>query len=157
MRIALYQPDIPQNTGSILRIAACFGLGVDIIEPCGFVFADRHFRRAGMDYLDLAHYRRFSSWSEFWTTRHAHRLVLMTTRGNVLYCDYPFADGDILLLGSESGGVPADVHAAASARLCIPMAIGARSLNVAVAAGIVTAEALRQTNSLPVMPAEELD
>ncbi len=149
IRLALYQPDIPQNAGSILRTAACFGVGVDIIEPCGFTFAERHFRRAGMDYITLARFERFSSWQTFREARCGHRLVLLTTQGAVPYLDFTFGERDVLVFGRESAGVPADVHAVADARLYIPMAGGARSLNVAVAAGIVAAEALRQSGAFP--------
>lgn len=151
MRLALYEPDIPQNTGAILRLAACFAVGVDIIEPCGFLLDDKRFRRAGMDYLDHVKIIRHGSWEKF---RRAHmvrggRLVLLTTRGETLYHKFAFRPDDILLLGRESGGVPAAVRAAVDARVRIPMAAGMRSLNVAAAAAIALAEALRQTDGLP--------
>ena len=151
MRLALFQPDIPQNTGTILRTAACLNVAVDIIEPCGFVFSDRHLRRAGMDYLEAAHVARHRSWDAFMAERQsaAGRLVLLTTQGDTPYTAYAFDQNDTLLLGRESGGVTADVHAAATARLRVPMADGARSLNVAVAAALVLGEALRQTGGLP--------
>jgi tRNA (cytidine/uridine-2'-O-)-methyltransferase len=147
MRIALFQPDIPQNAATILRTAACLGVATDIIEPCGFVFGDRQFRRAGMDYLALAAIERFASWHEFVQKRRDNRLVLLTTRSDMAYFDFGFAANDVLIVGQESAGVPEAVHAAVDARLRIPMIAGARSLNVAVAAGMVIAEALRQTQT----------
>ena len=150
MRLALFQPDIPQNTGTLLRFAACMGLAVDIIEPCGFLLDDRHLRRAGMDYLDNVALTRHVSWGRFTdsvATQQA-RLVLLTTRGSIAYVDYTFDSKDILLLGRESAGVPPEVHEAADARLFIPMADGMRSLNVAVAGAMVAGEALRQTGLL---------
>jgi tRNA (cytidine/uridine-2'-O-)-methyltransferase len=149
MRLALYQPDIPQNTGAILRLAACLGVAVDVIEPCGFVFDDRKLRRAGMDYLKLVAMRRHGSWDGFLAARGPGRLVLLTTRGDTPYQRFRFRPEDTLILGRESAGVPPEVHAAAEARLRIPMVRGARSLNVAVAAAIVLGEALRQTEALP--------
>jgi tRNA (cytidine/uridine-2'-O-)-methyltransferase len=146
MRIALYQPDIPQNTGTILRLCACFGVEAHIIGPAGFPTSDRAFRRAGMDYLDAVTIVRHASWGEFETWRQAgkHRLVLFTTGGACSYLDHRFAAGDVLLFGRESAGVPAEVHQAADARLVIPMRSGMRSLNVAVAAAIAAGEAQRQ-------------
>lgn len=153
MRLALYQPDIPQNTGAMLRLAACFGVAVDLIEPCGFVWSDRRLRRAGMDYLDGVVLTRHASWTAFVESRDAGpvrgRLVLLTTAGDRSYAEYEFRSGDTLLVGRESAGVPAEVHAAADARLVIPMRPGVRSLNVALAASIALGEALRQTGSLP--------
>lgn len=149
MRIALYQPDIPQNTGAILRLGACFGVGVDIIEPCGFVWDDRRLRRAGMDYLELASVRRYQSWDVFLSDKEVGRLVLLTTRGRVAPHSFAFRHNDVLLFGRESAGVPDSVHDAADERLRIPMTAGARSLNVALSAAIVTAEALRQTELFP--------
>jgi tRNA (cytidine/uridine-2'-O-)-methyltransferase len=151
MRLALYEPDIPQNTGAILRLAACFAVGVDIIEPCGFLLDDKRFRRAGMDYLDHVKIVRHGSWEKF---RRAHmvrggRLVLLTTRGETPHHQFAFRPDDILLLGRESAGVPAAVRAAVDARVRIPMAGGLRSLNVATAAAIGLAEALRQTGGFP--------
>lgn len=147
MRLALYQPDIPQNTGTLIRLGACFGVGVDIIEPCGFLFSDRKLKRAGMDYVDLADVVRHPSWEAFLSARAANRLVLLTTKGATAYQSFAFRPDDVLLLGRESAGVPDDVHARADARLRIP--IKARSLNVALAGAIVLAEALRQTAGLP--------
>jgi len=151
MRLALFQPDIPQNIGTLLRFAACMGLAVDIIEPCGFVFDDRRLRRAGMDYLDGVALTRHESWDRFMTARGGlgGRLVLLTTHGATPYVDYIFDSNDILLLGRESAGVPPEVHAAADARLLIPMVGGVRSLNVALAAAMVAGEALRQTGLFP--------
>jgi tRNA (cytidine/uridine-2'-O-)-methyltransferase len=149
MRIALFEPDIPQNTGAILRLAGCLGIGVDVIEPCGFVFDDRRLRRAGMDYLDLVAVRRHVSWPDYLAARGPGRLVLLSTQGPALYHRFRFRADDTLLLGRESVGAPAAVHAAADARVSIPMVEGARSLNVATAAAIVAAEALRQAGALP--------
>jgi len=147
MRIALYEPDIPQNAGTILRLAACLGVEAHIIEPAGFPVSDRAFRRAGMDYLDQVTIVRHASWDAFATWRGAagSRLMLLTTHGNVSYLDYAFEAGDTLLFGRESAGVPEKVHQAADARLVIPMRLGLRSLNVAVACAMVLGEALRQT------------
>jgi tRNA (cytidine/uridine-2'-O-)-methyltransferase len=144
MRLALYQPDIPQNTGTILRLAACLGLGADIIEPCGFVLSDARMRRAGMDYLDSLDLVRHRSWSAFQANR-AGRRVLLTTRAPTRHTDFAFESDDILLLGRESAGVPEAVHEAAAARVTIPLQPGYRALNVAVAAAMVAGEALRQT------------
>jgi tRNA (cytidine/uridine-2'-O-)-methyltransferase len=147
MRIALYQPDIPQNTGTILRLAACLGVEAHIIEPAGFPVSDRHFRRSGMDYLDRVTIERHSSWTAFedWRRAAGHRLLLFTTAGAVNYLDHSYTSDDILLFGRESAGVPDEVHAAANARLTIPMQPGLRSMNVAMAAAMALGEALRQT------------
>ena len=149
MRLVLYQPDIPQNAGTILRMAACLGVAVDIIEPAGFLFSDRHFRRAGLDYAQRATVRRHASWDEFVARRDGSRLLLLTKRADIVYTEFAFRTGDALLLGRESAGVPDEVHAAANARLRIPMVEGARSLNVAIAAAMVLGEALRQTGGWP--------
>jgi len=150
LRLALYEPDIPQNAGAILRLGACFGVPVDIIEPCGFVFDDRRLRRAGLDYLDRAEVSRHSSWQAFLEQRAGRgRLVLLTTAATLRYTDFAFEESDSLLFGRESAGVPEAVHAAADARLVIPLRPGLRSLNVAQAAAIVLGEALRQTGGLP--------
>ncbi len=155
MRIALYEPDIPQNTGTILRLAACLGLAAHIIEPAGFPVSDRAFRRAGLDYLDQVTIERHASFAAFETWREAAgvRLVLLTTAAATSYLDHAFHSDDILLVGRESAGVPDAVHRAAQARLCIPMRPGLRSLNVAVAAAMAVGEALRQTGGFPVTPA----
>lgn len=149
MRLALYQPDIPQNTGTLLRLAACLGVGVDIIEPCGFLFSDRHFRRAGLDYHHCAQVIRHSSWEAFLQHRITGRLVLLTTHGSQRYCDFAFRDDDVLLLGRETAGVPDEVHGAAAVRIRVPMQPGMRSLNVAIAAAMVLGEAMRQTGTFP--------
>ena len=149
-RLALFEPDIPQNTGALLRLAACFGVAVDLIEPFGFLLDDRRLRRAALDYQALAAICRHASWQAFTAERdHASRLVLLTTRGTVSLYDFAFAPGDTILLGRESAGVPDHVHAAAAARVVIPLQPGARSLNVAMAGAIALAEALRQTGGLP--------
>lgn len=145
MRIALFEPDIPQNLGAFIRLSACLGVGLDIIEPCGFPFDDRRIRRAAMDYYDLASLVRYASWQAFRRIRPVGRLILLTTAGDTTFPDLAFRPDDILLLGRESAGVPAEVHAAADVRLRIPLKPGARSLNVALAASMVVSEALRQT------------
>ncbi len=151
MRLALYEPDIPQNAGTLMRLAACLGLPVDIIEPCGFVFGGAKLRRAGMDYLDRLDLTRHSSWSAFHEGlgRRGGRLVLLTTKGALPYTDFTFQADDVVMVGRESAGVPDAVHGAAFARLCVPMEPGMRSLNVAVAAAMVLGEALRQTGGFP--------
>lgn len=148
MRLALYEPDIPQNTGTILRLAACLGLGVDLIEPLGFHLDDKRLRRAGMDYVLEMDLQRHRSWEAF-QRAHADRVVLLTTGGEIPYTEFRFQPGDRILLGRESAGVPETVHAQADARLVIPMAPERRSLNVALAAAMVTGEALRQTGTFP--------
>ena len=151
MRLALYEPDIPQNAGSLMRLGACLGVGIDVIEPCGFLLSDKNFRRAGMDYLKSADIRRHPSWARFHEDFSASsgRLVLLTTRGEMAYSDFSFAAGDTLLVGRESAGVPQQVHATAHVRLVIPMRPDQRSLNVAQAAAMVLGEALRQTSLFP--------
>lgn len=144
IEIAMYQPDIAGNAGTIARMAACFGLPVTIIEPAGFAWSDSALRRAGMDYLDAAALRRAPSWADFKAGTSGRRLVLLTTKASGSYLDFRFHRDDILLLGRESSGVPDDVHAAADARISIPMQAGMRSLNVALACAMVTGEALRQ-------------
>ena len=147
MRIALFQADIPQNTGTILRLCACLGVEAHIIEPAGFPVSDRHFRRAGMDYLDQVTIVRHDSWPKFqqWRIEKGLRLILFTTKGAQPYLDHRYADTDILLFGRESAGVPDEVAAAADARLVIPVKPGLRSLNVAMAAAMALGEAMRQT------------
>ncbi|MEE3626820.1 tRNA (cytidine(34)-2'-O)-methyltransferase [Nitrospirillum sp. BR 11752] len=168
MRIALYQPDIPQNAGTLMRLGACLNVGIDIIEPCGFVLDDKRLRRSGMDYLEGVDLVRHTSWAAFETRRRANgqsggdagqprpgqgavmpRLLLLTTRAAMWYTDFVFQPDDILLLGRESAGVPEEVHAAADARLAIPMRPGLRSLNVAMAAAMVVGEAIRQLDAWP--------
>ena len=149
IQIALYQPDIAQNTGTILRLCACLGIEAHIIEPAGFPASDRAFRRAGMDYLDQVAIVRHLDWPAFdgWRRQAGARLVLFTTTGAQSHLDFAYRDGDVLLFGRESAGVPKAAHSAADARLVIPMRPGLRSLNVAMAAAIAAAEALRQTNA----------
>jgi tRNA (cytidine/uridine-2'-O-)-methyltransferase len=148
MRIALYEPDIPQNTGTILRLAACLGVEVHIIEPAGFPTSDRAFRRAGMDYLDQVSIVRHASWTVFDAWRHSEglRLLLFTTNATLSYLDHSFGPGDVLMFGRESAGVPDAVHQAADARLLVPMRPGLRSINVAMVAAMALGEAMRQTN-----------
>ncbi len=149
MHIVLYQPDIPQNTGTILRLAACLGIKVHIIEPAGFVWSDKTLKRAGMDYLNSADIVRHNSAETFFRDRPGGRLVLLSTRATEPYTSFRFEESDQLLLGRESAGVPQDVHDRADFALCIPMAGNMRSLNVAIAAAMVTGEALRQTGGFP--------
>jgi tRNA (cytidine/uridine-2'-O-)-methyltransferase len=147
MRLALFQPDIPQNLGAALRLGACLGVAVDIIEPCGFPLSDRAVRRAAMDYAEMAEVRRHASWLRFLEHpgRTEGRLVLLTTRGAVRLPEFAFRPSDVLLLGRESAGAPPEVHHAADARVYIPLIQGARSLKVVTAAAMALGEALRQT------------
>ena len=151
MRLALYEPDIPQNTGTILRLAACLGVAVDVIQPAGFDLTDRALKRAGLDYLQHVEIERHQSFATFDRLRRqtGSRLVLLSTRGTTPYIDFAFTAPDVLLLGRESLGVPEGVHAAVDASVRIPMREGLRSLNVAVAAAMVLGEALRQTGLMP--------
>jgi tRNA (cytidine/uridine-2'-O-)-methyltransferase len=151
MQLALFQPDIPQNTGTILRLCACLNVAAHIIEPAGFPVSDRHFRRAGMDYLDRVTITRHDSWSKFeqWRNAGGYRLILFTTKATGCYLDYRYGADDILLFGRESAGVPDEVAAAANARLVIPIEPGLRSLNVAMASAMALGEALRQTREDP--------
>lgn len=154
MRLVLFQPDIAQNTGTMMRLCACLDIGIDIIAPCGFIFNDRAMRRAGMDYLDMVEYRFHDSWNDFLEYREANsleygRIVLMTTKAAVSYTDFDFLPNDIILMGRESAGVPDEVHKIADARIVIPMNEKARSINVAVSASMVVGEALRQCNLFP--------
>ena len=146
MRLALYQPDIPQNLGAFIRLAACMATPLDIIEPCGFPLDDKRIRRAAMDYVELARIQRHASWEAFQRDRVPGRLVLLTTAGATVLPHARFRPDDILLLGRESAGVPEAVHEAAALRLRVPLQKGARSLNVALAAAMVLSEALRQTD-----------
>jgi tRNA (cytidine/uridine-2'-O-)-methyltransferase len=148
MRLALYEPDIPQNAGALLRLGACLGVAVDLIEPAGFVLSDRRLKRAGMDYLAAATLVRHPSWAAF-RGQCTGRLVLLTTKAPLAYHRFAFRADDTLLLGRESAGVPDAVHPAVDARLRIPMRQGLRSLNVALAAALVLGEALRQTEQFP--------
>ncbi|MCM1322568.1 MAG: tRNA (cytidine(34)-2'-O)-methyltransferase [Acetobacter sp.] len=154
MRLALFQPDIPQNTGTLLRLGACLDLPLDIIEPCGFIFNEKAMKRAGMDYLNLAAYHRHNSWEDFLQYREQHpdeygRIILLTTHASQPYVDFKFQPNDIILMGRESAGVPQAVHQLADARLLIPMNQNARSINVAISAVMVIGEALRQTDLFP--------
>ncbi len=151
MRLALYQPDIPQNTGTILRLAACLDVPVDVIGPAGFDMTDRNLRRAGLDYLDHVKLERHESFATYLEARRAlpGRLVLLSSHANLNHTGFTFEAGDTLLLGRESAGVPQEVHDRADARLRIPMAPHMRSLNIAVAAALVLGEALRQTGGFP--------
>ena len=154
MRLALFQPDIAQNTGTLLRLGACLDLELDIIEPCGFLFNDKGLKRAGMDYLELSNFRRHASWEDFLAFRDEHpeiygRIVLLTTHASQPYTTFEFRKNDIILMGRESAGVPEIVHQTADARLLIPMNKNARSINMAVSAAMVVGEALRQTALFP--------
>lgn len=152
MRLALYQPDMPANVGTLLRLAACLGIAVDIIEPCGFPWDDRRLRRAGMDYLDHVTLSRHASFAAFTAARQRSvggRLILLTTQGDTPHHRFRFHPSDTLMTGQESQGVPEAVHRAADARLRIPMRDGLRSLNVALACAIVLGEALRQIEGFP--------
>lgn len=149
VEIALYQPDIPQNTGAVMRTAACLGTAMHIIEPCGFVLSDARMRRSGMDYLDRLEMRRHASWAAFREALEGRRLVLLTTAAATRLPDFRFQPGDMLLFGRESAGVPDDVHAAADARVRIPLAPGTRSLNLAASAAMVLATALGQLGAYP--------
>ena len=150
-RLALFQPDIPQNTGTMLRLCACLGVPVDIIEPAGFDASDRNLRRSGLDYLDRVAITRHVSWRAFdaWREAEGLRLVLATTRGALPFTSFAYRPDDVLLVGRESAGVPDEVHEGANARVVIPMQAGLRSLNVAVSAAMILGEALRQTDSFP--------
>ena len=151
MRLALFQPDIPQNLGAALRLGACLGVPVDVIEPCGFPLSDRAARRAALDYAEMAEVLRHASWSRFLEhpDRSSGRLLLFTTRGAEPFHKFRFRPTDVLLFGRESAGVPFEAHQAADARLCIPLVAGARSLNVVNAAAMALGEALRQTGGFP--------
>jgi tRNA (cytidine/uridine-2'-O-)-methyltransferase len=157
IRLALYQPDIPTNTGTILRLAACLDTAVDIIEPCGFPFSDKALKRAGMDYLAQVDLTRHIDWTQFLADVRAkgRRLVLIETGGASAYTDFGFQPSDTLLLGRETAGSPPEVWAAADAVTTIPMRQSVRSLNVAVAAAMALGEALRQTNSFPIETSDQ--
>jgi tRNA (cytidine/uridine-2'-O-)-methyltransferase len=148
MRLGLFQPDIPQNLGAAIRLAACLGVPLDVIEPCGFPLDDRAVRRAAMDYAGRAEVVRHASWADFLSVTQG-RLVLFTTRGATPFHDFAFQPSDVLLFGRESAGAPDEVHAAADARVFIPLAAGARSLNVVTAATLALGEGLRQINAFP--------
>ena len=152
MRIALYQPDIPQNTGTILRLASCLGISVDLIKPAGFVMDSKHLRRAGMDYLNHTSLLQHQSWNTYTEQiKKKDRIILLTTKAKTNYVDFAYNCDDTLLVGSESEGVPVHVHNFVDKKIRIPMQTHMRSLNVAVAISMVLGEALRQTNQLPDM------
>jgi tRNA (cytidine/uridine-2'-O-)-methyltransferase len=148
MRLALFEPDIPQNAASLIRTCACLGVPVDVIEPCGFLFSDAGFRRAGLDYLALAEVLRHESWGAF-REHQRGRLILLTTKAPLAYTAFAFDSADTLIVGRESAGVPASVYEAATHRVRVPMREGLRSLNVAHAGAMVLGEALRQTKGFP--------
>jgi tRNA (cytidine/uridine-2'-O-)-methyltransferase len=146
--IALYQPDIPQNVGAMMRLCACMNVPLDIIEPCGFPWDEKKIRQAGLDYIDHVDYTRHESWVKFIEMRKTRRVILMTSHAATDYLDFSFESGDILLAGRESAGAPVDVHQVASARIGIKMAGGTRSLNIVNASAMILGEALRQTRSI---------
>ena len=150
MRIALYQPDIPQNTGNIFRLGACLGVSVDIIEPTGFIFNDKKFKRSAMDYIDHIDYKRHIDWQHFydWSQEKKYRLILMTTKARQSFYEFEFHSSDILLFGRESAGVPDNIHQIVDHRLTIPMKEGVRSINLSSSVALVLGEGLRQTNSI---------
>lgn len=154
MNLALFQPDIPQNAGTLLRLGACLGVAVHVIGPAGFDLSDRRLKRAGLDYLQDATLVRHESWEAFdaWRRGTRTRLILLTTRADAPYTGFAFRADDVILLGRESGGVPDAVHAAADARLLIPMRPAMRSINVALTGAMVLGEALRQTAGFPPVP-----
>lgn len=148
IRIALYQPDIPQNTGAAMRLCACMGTGLDIIEPCGFLWQDKKIKRSGMDYIDDVDLIRHQSWERFQETYDGkRRIILLTTKADLPYTDFSFRNSDIIMAGQESCGVPDEVHDIVDARLVIPMCKGLRSLNIINATSMVLGEALRQTRN----------
>jgi len=152
MELALFEPDIPQNTGTLIRLCACLAVPLHIIEPCGFAFSEAKMKRAMMDYVDLAHITRHNSWQAFLTARNSKpsgRLILLSTHANTAHIDFAFARDDMLLLGRESSGAPQYVHDTVDEKVKIPLAPNARSLNVAIAGAMVLGEALRQTKGFP--------
>ena len=146
MRIALYQPDIPQNSGNILRLGACLGVSIDIIEPAGYVFDDKRFKRSSMDYINHIDYKRHIDWEAFfnWSKKNNFRLILLTTKVDKKYYDYNFKNNDILIFGRESAGVSEIVHSNVDEQITIPMKKGMRSINVSSAVALVAGEACRQ-------------
>ena len=150
MRIALYQPDIPQNTGNIFRLGACLGISVDIIEPTGFIFDDKKFKRSAMDYINHIDFKRHIDWKHFynWAQKSKFRLILMTTKSKQSFYNFEFHSSDILLFGRESAGVPNNVHEIVDQRLTIPMKKGVRSINLSSSVALVLGEGLRQTNNI---------
>ena len=155
MRLVLYQPDIPPNTGTLIRLGSCFNVPIDVIEPCGFPWQERSFHRAGLDYLEMAEITRHTSWKLYhqYHRMQPGRLILMTTKAAHDFQSFKFRPDDSIVLGRESAGVPDECHDAADMRLRIPMAVGRRSLNVALAGAIALSEALRQTSMFPMDPA----
>lgn len=149
MHLVLFQPEIPQNVGTLIRFAACMGIPLDVIEPCGFLFTDKHLKRAGMDYLELAITHRFSSWEAFCKERKKARRVAITASASQSYADFSFEPTDALIMGQESVGLPTDILDDCHESVAIPMVGGTRSLNLALAAAITTTEALRQLGKLP--------
>ena len=150
MRIALYQPDIPQNTGNIFRLGACLGVSVDIIEPTGFIFDDKKFKRSAMDYINHLDYKRHIDWQHFydWSKEKKFRVVLMTTKSKQSFYRFKFNSSDIILFGRESAGVPDNIHQIVDHRLTIPMKEGVRSINLSSSVALVLGEGLRQTNNI---------
>tara|TARA_Y100000590_G_C15453898_1_gene913793 strand:- start:464 stop:916 length:453 start_codon:yes stop_codon:yes gene_type:complete len=150
MRIALFEPDIPQNTGNILRLCACFGLALDIIEPAGFILEDKKFKRSSMDYINHVNYKIHLDWNTFyiWSKENFYRLILLTTKASTKYTNYQFQKNDILVFGRESAGVPSIVHEKADERLLIPMIKNLRSINVSSSVAVVAGEACRQLKLL---------
>ena len=150
MRIALYQPDIPQNTGNIFRLGACLGLEIDIIEPAGFILDDKKFKRSSMDYIKFLNYKKHLDWHSFynWSKKKRFRLILLTTKSSKKYTDFLYDKNDVLLFGRESAGVPEFVHNNVDIQLTIPMVSGVRSINVSSSVAIVIGEACRQLNLL---------
>lgn len=149
MELALYQPDIPQNTGTLMRLAACMKIKLHIIEPCGFVLSDKNLKRAGMDYMGQVDLVRHTSWEAFKEATKDKRLVLMTTKTDLPYTEFEYQKNDILIAGRESAGVPDSVHNECTSRVTIPMTAETRSLNIAIASAMILGESLKQTNSFP--------
>ena len=148
MRIALFQPDIPQNTGNIIRLGACLGIEIDIIEPTGFLFDDKRFKRSSMDYVQYAKYKKHLDWEEFhdWSLKKKYRLILVTTKTKNNFINYKFQSNDILLFGKETAGVPDYVHDNVNEKITIPMVKGPRSINLSSSVAIIVSEACRQLN-----------
>ena len=154
LRVALFEPDIPQNTAALLRTCGCLGVACEIIEPCGFIFSSKHMRRIGMDYLDKVALTHHKDWETFQSHYRGDRRVLLTTKVTTPYTGFTFRAGDMLVMGRESAGAPDFVHAEVDERLTIPMMLGMRSLNISVSAAIVMAEALRQLDAFPELEAK---
>lgn len=149
MKLVLFQPEIPQNVGTLIRFTACLGIPLDIIEPCGFLFTDKHLKRAGMDYIELANLQKFKSWADFCNNRRGERRIAVTASARESYAAFSFEPTDLLIMGQESSGFPPHIIEDCHETVAIPMVRGTRSLNLAIAAAIVTTEALRQTKRLP--------